>query len=496
VEEPGRFDPRAQDDFARWDGEREAEIRWAGPAPEYLPAELEAYAGEFERHGTWRVEVEVGHVWVPRVEIGWRPYTYGHWAWTPYGWTWVPYERWGWAPFHYGRWGLSASWGWYWIPGRTWGPGWVSWAVGGGYVGWCPLGWRDRPVRPWGGYRGHGVPRDRWGGYDPWNVVRHSHMGGRDVARRRVASDRLEPGALRVAETPALRPTRDARDLRDVAVPRAISRRPAPGDSVRELAVDGRTTIPAPWVRRGSAPRGETVPRYETTPSSGATRRGGAAAPAPAGRERGETLARPRRFLEPVPESTMTTPRSAPRSAPRAAERPTGERGGERGGEVRRAPVGRPPASESGAWRPRSSPTGADSGTYRPRSRPSGGESGAVRPRSSPGDSGSGTYRPRSSPTGSDSGVYRPRSSPTSGARPRAEGGGTPARSSGGSQARPSGGGSSARPSSGGGSQARPSGGGSSARPSGGGAQARPSGGASRGGGSARTAPRPERGRE
>ena len=129
-------------------------------------------------------------MWVPRVEVGWRPYSNGQWTWTPYGWTWVPYESWGWVPSHYGRWGVSASFGWYWVPGRAWGPGWVSWAVGGGYVGWCPLGRHDRPVRPWHYDRGHSGPRGGYGRADAWNVVRQGDLGRRDVARRHLGPSR------------------------------------------------------------------------------------------------------------------------------------------------------------------------------------------------------------------------------------------------------------------------------------------------------------------
>ena len=267
AEEPRRFEPGGEnDEFAQWDGMRESEERSAARSSEYLPDELDAYAGEFERNGQWQYEGAVGYVWVPRVEVGWQPYSNGQWAWTPYGYTWVPNERWGWAPSHYGRWGQSASFGWYWMPGRTWGPGWVSWAVGGGYVGWCPLGWRDQPVRPWGyrgGHGGYATSRGRYG-QDPWNVVRHGDLGGRDVARRRVGFDRIDPGALRAADSVALRPTRDARSLRDGDdAPRAISRRQTPGDFVRELGVDNKTTIPAPWTHGyGPPPAGVDGARY------------------------------------------------------------------------------------------------------------------------------------------------------------------------------------------------------------------------------------------
>ena len=167
--DPTRFDRNEQDDFAQWDQDRESEARWASGSGQ-LPEELEAYEGELEGNGDWRYEASVGNVWVPQVQVGWTPYSNGHWSWTAYGWTWIPYERWGWAPHHYGSWGHSASFGWYWVPGRTWGPAWVNWAVGGGYVGWCPTGPHGRAAVGWGhhgggfgnsagNHCGHAVPR-------------------------------------------------------------------------------------------------------------------------------------------------------------------------------------------------------------------------------------------------------------------------------------------------------------------------------------------------
>ena len=278
------------DDFASWDEAREAEERWASRSSEYLPAELDPYAGELERNGSWRFEASAGYVWTPRVAWGWSPYTNGHWSWTPYGWTWVPYETWGWAPSHYGRWGFSASFGWYWAPGRTWGPGWVSWGVGGGYVGWCPLGYRDRPVSAWGGQgRGYAVPRG--GGHGGWNVVREGDFGHRDVAGRRVPLAGIDPRSLQVADSARSRLTRDGRSL-VAANPtaRAISRRPTPGDFVRELAVDNKTTIPSPWLQRGRARAEEARARQSQDQAtaarprrgvteSGSSARGGSAEP-------------------------------------------------------------------------------------------------------------------------------------------------------------------------------------------------------------------------
>jgi hypothetical protein len=443
AEEPRRFDPGEDDEFARWDGLRESEDRFAARSAEYLPDELDAYAGEFESNGSWQYEGTSGYVWIPRVDAGWQPYSNGYWTWTPYGWTWVPYERWGWAPFHYGRWGFSASLGWYWSPGRTWGPGWVSWAVGDGYVGWCPLGRRDRPVRPWGGFGGHAVPRGRHG--DGWNVVRQGDLGGRDVGRRRVSLDRIDPGALRPADSYAFRPTRDGRALRESgAVPRTISRRMTPGDFVRELGVDNRTSIPAPWTRGyGPAPAGVDGARYGAQPrdDSRQSRTGATTAPSAAptaggsGRGTEAGAASSRRAPRPAPWYTPTEPAGG-------GERPSGARTAPSGAQSR-TPRGtyRPRDDGEGSWssRPRG---GGDSPGYRPRS--SGEGSSGARPRG--GSEGSSSYRPRSS--GGSSGSDRP---PSSGSASRT-------RPSGGSYSRPSNGGSSRSSGGGGHANARPRG--------------------------------------
>jgi hypothetical protein len=102
----------------------------------------------------------------------------------------------------------------------------------------------------------------------------------------------VDPRVLRVADSPNLRPTRDARNLLAAnPTPRAISRRPTPGDFVRELAVDNKTTIPSPWLRRGRsnadgrggrdsqerafAARPGSRPASPTEPRAGAAREAG-----------------------------------------------------------------------------------------------------------------------------------------------------------------------------------------------------------------------------
>jgi len=473
AEEPRRFEPGEEnDDFAQWDGLRESEERGAARSSEYLPDELDAYAGEFDRNGQWQYEGTAGYVWVPRVEFGWQPYSNGQWAWTPYGYTWVPNERWGWAPSHYGRWGLSASFGWYWMPGRTWGPGWVSWAVGGDYVGWCPLGWHDQPVRPWGYHNGYGASRGRYG-QDPWNVVRRGDLGGRDVARRRVGFDRIVPGELRAADSVALRPTRDGRSLRagDDA-PRAISRRQTPGDFVRELGVDNKTTIPAPWTHGyGPPPAGVDGARYgaqrrtdgddsknsrTSAPTAGSGSRSEGRAASPRQSQRAVPWYTPRSTENP-PDERGTQTRSAPAAG--AESRRSGSVWGTRSRQEstgRVAPAKRTERSDptAGGARRRSGDEGSSG--YQPRS--GGVSSSGSRPRS--GGESSGGYQPRNG--GENSGAYRPRNGGdnSGGSQPRAER----------SAPRPP------RNEGGGGSQARPSGGGSSGSRSGGHAAARPRG--------------------
>jgi hypothetical protein len=260
-DDPQRFDRLESDEFAEWNRDRDDRENWAGDSRSYLPEEVSPYAAELESHGDWYYESEVGHVWRPFVSAGWRPYLNGRWVWSPYGWTWVPHEPWGWAPSHYGRWGHSVALGWYWIPGASWGPGWVSWAVGGDYVGWCPLGYRDRPIvidsRP----RGRAVPR----GTTPtpstsaWVYARKADIGSRDLARRRVQIAPTEAQALRVVESPRARPSRDFQRIAEGAVPRQgalprnVNVKPTIGDTVPELRHDPLTEIPIQSPRRRPA---------------------------------------------------------------------------------------------------------------------------------------------------------------------------------------------------------------------------------------------------
>lgn len=91
-------------------------------------------------HGVWVDVDSYGRCWRPAgVAVEWQPYCHGHWVWTDCGWYWASDEPWGWACYHYGRWVYHPHHRWVWVPDTEWAPAWVSWRVGGGYVGWAPM---------------------------------------------------------------------------------------------------------------------------------------------------------------------------------------------------------------------------------------------------------------------------------------------------------------------------------------------------------------------
>jgi hypothetical protein len=257
VFERRRFDRLAEDDFSRWDEARQAEVAWAGDVPEYVPDEVAPYYGELAGHGSWHFDVSLGHVWRPRVGLGWLPYSNGYWAWTAYGWTWVPYEPWGWATFHWGRWDYRPGWGWYWLPSRGWGPGWVSWSVGRDHVGWRPLGHRDGLVHVGQGSRDRGRAVPRSGGPragadadEALMVARRVDLGQRDLGRRRVSPGTVGLEELRAVARETAHLTREGTVAEGpVARPRPVRTQPTPGDTVPELRTDPRTVVPAPVAR-------------------------------------------------------------------------------------------------------------------------------------------------------------------------------------------------------------------------------------------------------
>jgi uncharacterized membrane protein YgcG len=230
-------------------------------------------------YGSWTYVAPYGRVWVPAVGYGWRPYYYGQWVLTDWGWTFVSDDPWGWAAYHYGRWNWGVGFGWYWIPGRVWGPAWVSWRYGGGYAAWCPLG----PEGVYFGYRHpawvavpeqhftrpipraavpvsatagvvtraqplngpHATPIARSGAFGP-PVSGIQRAVGQPIARVQVSQAVSRPQASASTGAPSAGP------MRSPVTPRA--RVNPPGDSVRTPARVAPAR-PAPRPYTGSPPR-------------------------------------------------------------------------------------------------------------------------------------------------------------------------------------------------------------------------------------------------
>jgi len=146
--------PDALDD---WSLERDRRTEQA-QSNQYVAPEV-AGSQDLDDYGTWTPEPDYGYVWTPTaVAVGWTPYHFGRWVWVaPWGWTWIDDAPWGFAPFHYGRWAYIDA-RWCWVPGPRVGrpvyaPALVAWvggpgaavsvSVGGGGVGWFPLGPRE-----------------------------------------------------------------------------------------------------------------------------------------------------------------------------------------------------------------------------------------------------------------------------------------------------------------------------------------------------------------
>ncbi len=106
-----------RDDFERWTESLEAD-RYGVESVQYLPVELRAYGGDFDRHGSWSRYGSYGWVWYPRVSVGWQPYRTGRWSFVVnFGYSWIGGSRWEWPTHHYGRWERGGS-RWFWVPQR------------------------------------------------------------------------------------------------------------------------------------------------------------------------------------------------------------------------------------------------------------------------------------------------------------------------------------------------------------------------------------------
>ena len=438
------FNSARLDAFARWsqalfDGRR------GTTSAQYLPADVRVYGSTFDQYGSWSYDAPYGYVWYPRVATSWRPYYHGRWRHAGhYGWNFIGYDPWGWATHHYGRWGLSSAGAWFWIPSAGWGAAWVNWAVAPGYVGWCPLGWNNRPVV---GFWGHGYRSTYYGGhgrgrYDPWRawsvVPTNSFRRGSAIHREpfdqrgftgpRAPSFVVQPTPPSVAiprgssVTPGYRiagpsvAPRDGQSRRGapLAEPGSVSRVPAPAASSRTLSSSSasarsghpaRSGPPAVIYHRGTpvdpTPRSSGASAYEqagvAVPRGLPAERG--AVPGPAGTDSRT------RYGNPTPSATpyggTTSPYSRGRSTSPdpgpAGSRPSDHpayavpRGGDRPGPPQyRAPEQTPPrAPESPRYQPSD------------RGRGSQGEAPRATPRSAPSPRAEGpSSRGQSAPAG------------------------------------------------------------------------------------------------
>ncbi len=264
------------DAFDAWSSERDHRYVQSDSA-QYVSDDVVGYQ-DLDQYGDWQDTGDYGAVWYPtQVSADWAPYRNGHWAYVaPWGWTWVDDSPWGFAPYHYGRWAYTHR-GWGWIPGPrgvrpiyapalvafVGGGGW-SIGIGGGPVGWFPLGpgeiynpwyrcgrrcYTDVNIRNMRDRRGHDHRADI---DDHYNRYRHGtpsrgdHYANRDAPRgftavpgntfaggRHVQRNLVRVDPRRLAAAPLV--SRDANRLRPLAGSAPPSRNP----HVRDLPAGG-----------------------------------------------------------------------------------------------------------------------------------------------------------------------------------------------------------------------------------------------------------------
>ncbi len=219
------------DALERWADKLEGEGRYADN--DYIDDDLRYQAAPLARHGSW-IQHGGRAYWRPRVEVGWRPYWQGRWAYTPAGLTWVSYEPWGWVPYHYGSWDYLPNYGWAWAPGRQWAPAHVYWYWGPSYAGWCPTGYYTSFYRnryPYFRSGVYGWAGGSWDHYSHWSFVSHDYFRGYRNGYRNGYKDGRH---------------NDGWDVRRFAVPRDQVRRAGPLER-GVITTDTRPLRPDTW---------------------------------------------------------------------------------------------------------------------------------------------------------------------------------------------------------------------------------------------------------
>ncbi len=224
-----------------------------GVSAGYVDPEISAYSRDLDENGEWRYSDELAvNIWVPYVETSWRPYNHGYWSTVGGLMTWVSYDSFGWVTHHYGRWGWSSRFGWYWRPGRHYSPAWVAWSTYDTYVGWCPLGWSNRPYY-YGFYNGHYRPNtviiNNHNNY--WNYVSSTNIVNRD---RNYTYRKVNPRNTRVISRASVYVTRD-----DYRSGKSLTRVVSNPKVNRERAAVRRANSSASLVVRGQNSRSDRL---------------------------------------------------------------------------------------------------------------------------------------------------------------------------------------------------------------------------------------------
>jgi hypothetical protein len=278
LESAPEFASAELDEFGGWNASRD-DLLGRKSVSAYLPTDISEYEEELDDSGRWVYEQPYGYVWTPwAVQQDWRPYTYGRWVWYPvFGWTWVSSESWGWCTSHYGRWQWRLNLGWYWIPRAHWGPAWVHWYWDNDYVGWCPLGFHNRP-----GIIVNNRFYDRYGDDDypahsrALTMIRRNQLQSRDVHRNALGASGLRSiGRISLrAHQPDVRPLAGGTGLRapaggkttSLSGRRTVLSSGGKSTGIREFKsggnLSGRTS--------GSLRNTRSLPSLRTYPSRGA----------------------------------------------------------------------------------------------------------------------------------------------------------------------------------------------------------------------------------
>ena len=170
AENPDLYEEVGEEDY--WVDENYAENEELVGPPEG-EVDVTYFYQELAPYGQWLWSQEHGWVWQPAgLDEEWRPFSYGRWVYSDYGWTWVSYYPWGWAAFHYGAWAYLPDVGWVWVPGVVWSPARVVWRYSTVYVGWSPIIAGYDYYYGWGYYPIH---YHHWS-FIHWHLFCHHHL--------------------------------------------------------------------------------------------------------------------------------------------------------------------------------------------------------------------------------------------------------------------------------------------------------------------------------